>query len=56
MVAAVGVACPSPEFSKVGSYETRLKKLIMIIIIIIMNESQELMIFHGRQKLTSTMN
>ena len=37
-----------------------MKKLMMmkmiIIIIIIMNKSQELTIFHGRQKLTSTKN
>ena len=36
-----------------------MKKLMMmmtmIIIIIIMNKSQELTIFHGRQKLTSIM-
>ena len=33
-----------------------MKKLMkMIIIIIIMNKSQELMVFHGRQKLTSAM-
>ena len=33
-----------------------MKKLMMMkmIIIIIMNKSQELTIFHGRQKLTST--
>ena len=29
---------------------------IIIIIIIIMNKSQELTIFHGRQKLTSAKN
>ena len=39
-----------------------MKKMIMIIIIIIsssssssMNKSQELTVFHGRQKFTSTM-
>ena len=42
------------------SEKTRMKKLmkmiiIIIIIIIIMNKSQELMVFHGRQKLTSAM-
>ena len=40
--------------------KTRMKKLMMmkmiIIIIIIMNKSQELTIFHGRQKLTSAKN
>ena len=38
--------------------ETRLKKLMImiIIIIIIMNKSQELTVFHGRQKLTSAKN
>ena len=30
--------------------------MIIIIIIIIMNKSQELTIFHGRQKLTSAKN
>ena len=29
--------------------------MIMIIIIIIMNKLQEMTVFHGRQKLTSTM-
>ena len=36
-----------------------MKKLMMkmiIIIIIIMNKSQELKVFHGHQKLTSTKN
>ena len=42
------------------SEKTRMKKLMMmkmivIIIIIIMNKSQETTVFHGRQKLTSTM-
>ena len=33
-----------------------MKKMIMIIIIISsMNKSQELTVFHGRQKLTSAM-
>ena len=42
--------------------KTRMKKLmkmiiiIIIIIIIIMNKSQELTIFHGRQKLTFAKN
>ena len=41
----------------VHSEKTRMKKMIMIIIIIIsMNKSQETTVFHGRQKLTSTMN
>ena len=31
-------------------------KMIIIIIIIIMNKSQELTVFHGRQKLTSVKN
>ena len=31
----------------------KLMKMIIISIIIIMNKSQELTIFHGRQKLTS---
>ena len=37
------------------SDKTRLKKL-MIMIIIIMNKSQETTVFHGRQILTSAMN
>ena len=44
--------------ASVYSEKTRMKKLVMkmiIIIIIIINKSQELMVFHGRQKLTSTM-
>ena len=47
--------------ASVHSEKTRLKKIIMIIIIIIiiiisMNKSQELTVFPGRQKLTSTKN
>ena len=41
--------------ASVHSEKTWAKKWIMIIIII-MNKSQELMIFHGRQKLTSAKN
>ena len=33
-----------------------MMKMISIIIIIIMNKSQELTVFHGRQKLTSAKN
>ena len=40
--------------ASVHSEKTRLKKL-MIMIIIMMNKSQEMMLFCGRQKLTSTM-
>ena len=46
-------------FASVYSEKTRLKKLMMMkmnIIIIIMNKSQETMVFSGRQKLTSAMN
>ena len=32
-----------------------MMKVIIIIIIIIMNKSQELTVFHGRQKLTSAL-
>ena len=39
----------------VHSEKTHLKKLIMIIIIIIMNKSQEMTVFGGRQKFTSAM-
>ena len=40
--------------ASVHSEKTRSKKLIMIIIIV-MNKSQELTVFHGHQKLTSAM-
>ena len=33
-----------------------MKKLMKMIIIIISNKLQELMVFHGRQKLTSAKN
>ena len=33
-----------------------MMKMIIIIIIIIMNKSQELTVFHGRQKLISAKN
>ena len=39
--------------ASVHSEKTWTKKWIMIIIIISMNKSQELTVFHGRQKLTS---
>ena len=42
--------------ASVNSEKTLTKKMIMIIIIISMNKSQELMVFHGRQKLTSAKN
>ena len=44
--------------ASVYSEKTRMKKLMkmIIIIIIIMNKSQELTVFHGRQKLTSAKN
>ena len=46
--------------ASVYSEKTHMKKLMMmmkmIIIIIIMNKSQELTVFHGRQKLTSAKN
>ena len=41
--------------ASVHSEKTSLKKMIMIIIIS-MNKSQELTVFHGRQKLTSAKN
>ena len=40
--------------ASVNSEKTRMKKCMMIIIII-MNKSQETTVFGGRQKLTSTM-
>ena len=46
--------------ASVYSEKICMKKLMMmmkmIIIIIIKNKSQELTVFHGRQKLTSTKN
>ena len=42
--------------ASVHSEKTWTKKWIMIIIIISMNKSQELKVFHGRQKLTSAKN
>ena len=46
--------------ASVYSEKTHMKKLMMMmmkmIIIINMNKSQELMVFHGRQKLTSVKN
>ena len=41
--------------ASVHSEKTHLKKLMKIIIIIIMNKSQEATVFSGRQKLTSAM-
>ena len=43
--------------ASVNSETTRMKKclMIMIIIIIIMNKSQEMTVFHGRQKMSSAM-
>ena len=42
-------------FASVYSEKTHLKKCWIMIIIVIMNKSQESMVFHGRQKLTSAM-
>ena len=42
--------------ASVHSEKTWAKKWIMIIIIISMNKSQELTVFHGCQKLTSAKN
>ena len=36
--------------------ELRVSTLVLFIIIISMNKSQELTVFHGRQKLTSAKN
>ena len=55
-MASIGVS--DVVTASVYSEKTRMKKLMMmkmIIIIIIMNKSQELTVFHGCQKLTSTM-
>ena len=42
-------------FASVLLEKTRLKKLMIMIIIIIMNKSQEMTVLHGHQKLTSAM-
>ena len=42
-------------FTSVYSKKTRVKRLMMKMIIIIMNKSQETTFFSGRQKLTSAM-
>ena len=42
-------------FASVYSEKKRLKKCWIMIIIIIMNKSQETMVFHRCQKLTSAM-
>ena len=41
--------------ASVHSEKTRLKKLMTIMMIIIMNKSQKMKVFSGRQKLTSAM-
>ena len=60
-IASIGIS--DVVTASVYSEKTRMKKLMMmkmiiiiIIIIIIMNKSQELTVFHGRQKLTSAKN
>ena len=47
----------SEAIASVHSEKTRLKKcmMLMIIIIMFMNKSQEIPVFSGRQKLTSAM-
>ena len=42
-------------FASVYSEKTRMKKCWIMIIIIMMNKSQELTVFHGHQKLSSAM-
>ena len=42
-------------FASVYSEKTRLKKLMIMIIIIVTNKSQETTLFSGREKLTSAM-
>ena len=57
VMASIGIS--DVVTASVYSEKSRLKKLMMmkiiIIIINIMNKSQETMVFHGRQKLTSAM-
>ena len=42
-------------FASVYSEKTCMKKCWIMIIIIMMNKSQELTVFHGRRKLSSAM-
>ena len=57
-MASIGIS--DVVIASVYSEKIRMKNLMMmmkmIIIIIIMNKSQELTVFHGRQKLTSAKN
>ena len=41
--------------TSVHSEKTQLKKFMMTIMILIMNKSQEIMVFSGRRKLTTAM-
>ena len=56
-IASIGIS--DVMTASVYSEKTRMMKCMMIminIIIIIMNKSQEMTVFHGNQKLTSAMN
>ena len=51
-----GIGVRDVAFASVHSEKIHLKKCLMImIIIIILNKSQDVMVFSGRQKLTSAM-
>ena len=52
-MASVGIS--DVVTASVYSEKTRPKKCLIMIIMIIMNKSQETTVFHGHQKLTSAM-
>ena len=56
-MASIGISnvVTASVYSEKKRMKRLMMKMIIIIIIIIMNKSQELMVFHGRQKLTSAM-
>ena len=53
MIVSSGIS--DVAFASVHSEKISLKKCMMIMIIIIMNKSQETAVFSGHQKLTSAM-
>ena len=58
LISGILVSCGISDVAivSVHSDKTRLKKCMMtMIIIMLMNKSQETMVFRGRQKLTSAM-
>ena len=57
-MASIGISdvVTATVYSEKTSLKKLMMKMIIIFIIIIMNKSQELTVFHGRQKLTSVKN